>query len=230
MRYSSLTPEFQCRNNEICINRSDSNNFIFQRGWSYTDSSNIPAINRNQEVNEIALSDRFGLSWIRSPITVADARNENIQIIGLEKKQYFFLQPIVPTARNDAFPATSASSFSPTTPISTIHTGTESTEEPFINILRSLREDLDTPDDESSNNETEISEPTMLICSVCLDGYKDVLNKGAHFVAVSCGHVFCNICTNIFMASKKCPKCRSEINFILKLHFDLNARSINHLK
>lgn len=229
IRYSSFTPEFQRRNNKINTNRIYSNRVIFQRGWYYADSSNVPAVNSYREVNGSVLSNGFSPS-VRSPVTVAEARNENIQETNLEGSRHFFLQQTVPSTRNDGFPATSASSFSPTTPILAIHTGTESIKEPLINILRSLREDLDTPDDESTNKEKEISEPAMLICSVCLDGYKGVLNKGAHFIALNCGHVFCNMCTNIFKASKKCPKCRSLINSIVKLHFDLNPSSIKQLQ
>lgn len=230
IRYSSLTPEFQRSNIKNYTNRTYSNRVIFQRGWYYTDSSNVPAVNSYREVNGSVLSDGFSPSSVRSPITVTDARNENIQETNLEGSRHFFLQQTVPSTRNDGFPATSASSFSPTAPISAIHTGTETNQEPFINILRSLREDLDTPDDESTNKEKEISEQAMLICSVCLDGYKGVLNKGAHFVALNCGHVFCNMCTKIFKASKKCPKCRSLINSIVKLHFDLNPSSIKQLQ
>lgn len=218
-RYSPFTPEFHRRNNKIGIN---SKRVVFQRAWNYTDSSNVPVVNNDRGVNQIVLSDRFGPSSVQSPITVADARNENIQDTTVERSRHFFLQQIVPTTRNYVFPATSVSPFSLTTPISAIHTGKESITEPFINILRSLRKDLDTPDEEYLNNETEISEPAMLICSVCLESYTGVLKKGDHFVAVSCGHVFCNMCTNIFKASKKCPKCRAYINFIIKLHFDLN--------
>lgn len=227
MYCSSFTPQSECRNNKLYVNRFYSNRVIFHRGWSDTDSSNVQV---TREVNGGNLYDRFGNFLIRSPITAADARIENIQASDLEGIRHFFLQQGVPTNGNYGFLATQVSSFLPSTPISAIHTRTESIKEPFINILRSLREDLDTPGDESLNKEKEILESAMLICSVCLDGYKDVLKKRAHFVALNCGHVFCNMCTNVFKTSKKCPKCRSFINSIIKLHFDLNPSFINQLK
>lgn len=230
MYYSSLTSPSECRNNKMYVNRFFSNRVIYHRGWSDTDSSNVQVVSSDREVNGNNSYDRFGISLIHSPITVTEARIENIQEADLEGIRHFFLQQTVPTTGNYGFPATSISSFLHTTPIPVIHTRTESIKEPFINILRSLREDLDTPGDESLNKETEISESAMLICSVCLDDYKYVLKKGAHFVALSCGHVFCNMCTNIFKASQKCPKCRSYISSIIKLHFDLNSYFINQLK
>lgn len=53
----------------------------------------------------------------------------------------------------------------------------------------------------------EVNNGAGYVCPVCALSYSEKINEGGYFLALKCGHIYCNDCTNVITTNKKCAIC-----------------------